>query len=173
MSVADFSSPSSPQQAGDEVVITGVGVITAMGCGWEANVAGLRAGRVALGPVSVFDVSRQAARLGGEVALPPALGQYIVDLVASSRPSSPTAPDFVKDYIVWGAGLRASQNIALAAKSLAAQDARTTVNSEDVRRVIHPVLRHRIGLSFRAEVDHVSVDDIIRRLIEAVPAVGA
>ncbi|MEI7908125.1 MAG: beta-ketoacyl-[acyl-carrier-protein] synthase family protein [Verrucomicrobiota bacterium] len=73
MSVADFSSPSSPQQAGDEVVITGVGVITAMGCGWEANVAGLRAGRVALGPVTVFDVSRQAARLGGEVAMPPAL----------------------------------------------------------------------------------------------------
>jgi len=104
------------------------------------------------------------------VILPPALGQYIVDLVAGSRPNSPGAPDFVNDYIVWGAGLRASQNISLGAKSLAAQDGRSAVGLDDIRRVIHPVLRHRIGLSFRAEVDHVSIDDIIRRLIDAVPA---
>ena len=104
------------------------------------------------------------------VALPPALGQYIVDLVAASRPNGAGAPDFVRDYIVWGAGLRASQNIALAAKSLAAQHARGTVDLADIRGVIHPVLRHRIGLSFRAEVDRVTIDDIIRRLIETVPA---
>lgn len=103
------------------------------------------------------------------VALPPALGAYIVDLVAASRPNMPGVPDFVNDYVVWGAGLRASQNISLAAKSLAAQDGRPAVALDDIRRVIHPVLRHRIGLSFRAEVDHVSIDDIIRRLSEAVP----
>ena len=106
------------------------------------------------------------------VKLPPELGQYIVDLVAASRPNAETAPDFVKDYIVWGAGLRASQNIALGAKSLAAQAARDTVGLADIRAVLHPVLRHRIGLSFRAEVDRVSIDDIIRRLIETVPAPG-
>ena len=106
------------------------------------------------------------------MTLPPALGQYIVDLVSASRPNDPAAPDFVKDYIVWGAGLRASQNIALGAKSLAAQNARSTVTIDDIRRVLHPVLRHRIGLSFRAEVDGVTIDEIIRRLIEAVPAGG-
>jgi len=73
MSMAVPLPPSLPPRASDEVVITGVGVITAMGCGWEANVAGFRAGRVALGPVTVFDVSRQAARLAGEAALPAAL----------------------------------------------------------------------------------------------------
>jgi MoxR-like ATPase len=108
-----------------------------------------------------------------QVTLPPALGQYIADLVGASRPSDAAAPDFVKDYIVWGAGLRASQNIALGAKSLAAQEARDTVRIEDIRRVIYPVLRHRIGMSFRAEVDGVSIDDIIKRLIEAVPAPAA
>ncbi len=108
-----------------------------------------------------------------QVALPEKLGAYIVELVSASRPGDAAAPDFVKDYIVWGAGLRASQNIALGAKSLAAQEGRATVSANDIKRVIHPVLRHRIGLSFRAEVDHVSVDDIIRRLIEAVPAPAA
>ena len=104
------------------------------------------------------------------VTLPGHLGQYIVDLVAASRPVVEGCPDFVKQYVAWGAGLRASQNIALAAKSSAAQDARSAVNADDVRKAILPVLRHRIGLSFRAEVDRVSVDDIIRRLIAHVPA---
>jgi MoxR-like ATPase len=108
-----------------------------------------------------------------QVALPEKLGEYIVALVGASRPGDASAPDFVKDYIVWGAGLRASQNIALGAKSLAAQEGRSTVAANDIQRVIHPVLRHRIGLSFRAEVDHVSVDDIIQRLIKAVPAPAA
>jgi MoxR-like ATPase len=105
-----------------------------------------------------------------QVALPAELGAYIVDLVGASRPGDAAAPDFIRDYVVWGAGLRAGQNIALGAKSLAAQNGRATVAPEDIRRVIHPVLRHRLGLSFRAEVDRVTADDIIRRLIGAVPA---
>ena len=59
-----------PTPAADDVVITGVGMITAMGHGWQANVDGFRAGRVALGPVTVFDVSRQGARIAGEAVLP-------------------------------------------------------------------------------------------------------
>ena len=78
-------------------------------------------------------------------------------------------PDFVREYVAWGAGLRASQNIALAAKSFAAQDGRAVVRLADVRRAIVPVMRHRIGLAFRAEVDRVSVEDVIRRLVKAVP----
>ena len=105
-----------------------------------------------------------------DVALPPALGKYIVALVDTSRPTHAEAPDFVKDYVYWGAGLRASQYLSLGAKSRAAQDGRLTVTAADIRGVIAPVLRHRIGLSFRAEVDGVSVDEVIRRLAEAVPA---
>jgi len=104
------------------------------------------------------------------VQLPPIIGKYIVELVDSSRPTVKGAPDFIKEYVIWGAGLRASQNIALGAKSMAAQDGRTSVTIADVRKVMMPVLRHRIGLSFRAEVDRVSVEDLVRRLVEAVPA---
>ncbi|MDP7131773.1 MAG: AAA family ATPase, partial [Planctomycetota bacterium] len=90
--------------------------------------------------------------------LPPDLGEYIVDLVGTSRPTIEGAPDFIKEYVAWGAGLRASQNISLAAKSSSAQDGRDTVRAADIRKSITPVLRHRIGLSFRAEVDKMSVE---------------
>jgi len=103
------------------------------------------------------------------VALPAVLGKYVVDLVAASRPTVPDHPSFVGEYVAWGAGLRASQNIAFISKATAAMHGRDTVAAEDIRKAIVPVLRHRIGLSFRAEVDRVSVEDIIRRLLEAVP----
>lgn len=106
------------------------------------------------------------------VTLPPALGRYIVDLVASSRPGLAGAADFVKEYIAWGAGTRASQNIALTAKSLAGQDGRATVALRDVRKSLLPVLRHRLGLSFRAEVDRVSVESLIERIVKLVPIPG-
>ena len=107
------------------------------------------------------------------VKLPEILGKYIVDLVAASRPTVPGRPDFVAEYVAWGAGLRASQNIAFIAKATAAMHGRDTVVAEDIRKAIVPVLRHRIGLSFRAEVDRVKVEDIIRRLVEAVPEPAA
>ncbi len=128
------------------------------------------AGHAELGHVATAADLLAFARTVRRVSLPRELGQYIVDLVAASRPETPDAPDFVNQYIAWGAGIRASQNMALAAKSAAAQDARESVGVEHVRRVILPVLRHRIGLSFRAEVDKVGVEDVIGRLVESVPA---
>jgi MoxR-like ATPase len=104
------------------------------------------------------------------VHLPPAVGKYIVDLVDSTRPTVKGAADFVKEYVIWGAGLRASQNIALAAKSAAAQEGRPDVALADVKKVLIPVLRHRVVLSFRAEVDKLTVEDVVRQLIERVPA---
>ena len=104
------------------------------------------------------------------VQLPPRLGEYIVDLVSASRPTATGCPDFIKQYVSWGAGLRASQNIALAAKSTAAQDGRATVTVPDIQKAIVPVLRHRIGLSFRAEVDRVNVEKIVAQLVQHVPA---
>ncbi len=105
-----------------------------------------------------------------DVEMPKSIANYIVDLVAASRESEPTAADFAKEYIAWGAGLRASQNIVLAAKSKAALSGRTTVKFEDVQAVIVPVLRHRIGLNFRAEVDKVTVENLIERLVKVTPA---
>ena len=104
-----------------------------------------------------------------QVTLPPQIGQFIVDLTSATRPTVAGCPDFVKDYVAWGAGLRASQNIALASKSAAALDGRNVVTIADVRSVIVPVLRHRIGLSFRAEVDRVTIEDLIQKLIAITP----
>ena len=104
-----------------------------------------------------------------EVEMSKPIANYIVDLVAASREGESTAADFAKEYIAWGAGLRASQNIVLAAKSKAALSGRNKVNFEDVQSVIVPVMRHRIGLNFRAEVDKVTVEDLIGRLIKITP----
>ena len=73
MLVSATQAPPFPLPAPAEVVITGVGIVTAMGCGWEANTAGFRAGRVALRPVTLFDVSRHLAQIAGEVDLPETL----------------------------------------------------------------------------------------------------
>ena len=108
-----------------------------------------------------------------KVEVPPGLVEYTVELVSSSRPSSEGAPDFVKEYIAWGAGLRASQYITLGAKSRAAMSGRMTVGPEDIQAVLAPVMRHRIGLSFRADVDRVSVEDIIKRLVQNMPVPAA
>jgi len=104
-----------------------------------------------------------------QVALPAPLAQYIVTLVDSSRPTRSDGPDFIREYVTWGAGLRASQNIALGAKAFAAMDGRETVAVGDVRRALQPVLRHRLGLSFKADVDRVTVSDLVTRLAAAVP----
>ena len=103
------------------------------------------------------------------VVLPPRLGQFIVDLTSATRPTVEGCPSFVKDYVAWGAGLRASQNIALASKSAAAMEGRGEVTFADIKKVIVPVLRHRIGLSFRAEVDRVTIEDLITKVLATIP----
>ncbi|MCZ7649197.1 MAG: AAA family ATPase [Planctomycetota bacterium] len=126
----------------------------------------------ALKPVITGAELAEAQQVIRDVEVPRELSAYIVDLVAATRPDESTAADFAKSYIAWGAGLRASQNLVLAAKSRAALDARTTANLKDVQDVLTPVLRHRIGLNFRAEVDRVTVEDLIGRLVKHVPAPG-
>ena len=88
-----------------------------------------------------------------------------VDLVRMTRPDSDTAPEFVKDWISWGAGPRASQYLVLGAKSRCILDGRTTPDIDDVRSVARHVLRHRIVTNFNAEADGVSTVDIIDRLL--------
>ncbi|MCE1164923.1 MAG: MoxR family ATPase [Bacteroidetes bacterium] len=89
---------------------------------------------------------------------------YTVDIVKKTRPESEDAPKFVKDYIRWGAGPRASQYLTLSAKALAAIEGRYTPSRDDIRLVAESVLRHRLILNFNAEADSVKVDEIIQRI---------
>jgi len=94
--------------------------------------------------------------------------RYAVDLVRRTRPKEPGAPDFVRDYVAWGAGPRASQYLILGAKSRAVLDGRVAASEEDVRALARPVLVHRVIASFRAESDGVSSRDVVDRLLEKV-----
>ncbi len=78
-------------------------------------------------------------------------------------------PDFVRDYVTWGAGPRASQFLILAAKARAVLHGRYYVSCEDVRSVAPAVLRHRIITNFNAEAEGIKPDDIVRKLIDVVP----
>jgi MoxR-like ATPase len=92
--------------------------------------------------------------------------EYAVQLVTRTRPGSAPAPDFIEDYLSYGAGPRASQYLVLGAKTLSALDGRMTPVEDDIRRMAVPVLRHRIVPSFNAEADDISSVDLIERLLE-------
>lgn len=93
---------------------------------------------------------------------------YVVSLVNSSRPSMSDAPDFVKEWVNWGAGPRASQYLTLGGKARAIMHGRYHVAIEDIQAVAKPVLRHRILTNFRAEADGITSLDIIDRLLKFI-----
>ncbi len=95
--------------------------------------------------------------------------RYAVRLAAASRPQSETAPDFIKNWVSWGAGLRASQNLILAGKVRALLLGRFNVSYNDIQSLAMSVFRHRIILNFHAEAERVTTEDVIKRLIETVP----
>jgi len=92
--------------------------------------------------------------------------KYGVEIVNKTRPESASSPKFVKDYVRWGAGPRASQYLILASKALAAIEGRYTPSKEDIITVAESVLRHRLILNFNAEADSVNVNDLVKRLFE-------
>jgi len=92
--------------------------------------------------------------------------KYAVNIVNKTRPESHDCPVFVKDYIRWGAGPRASQYLILASKAVSAIDGKYTASMDDVKKAVHAVLRHRLILNFNAEADNVKIDDLISRLLE-------
>ena len=95
--------------------------------------------------------------------------RYAVRLARATRRGQDEAPEFVRDYVSWGAGPRASQYLVLAAKARAVLFGRYYVATEDVRAVAGPVLRHRIVTNFNAEAEGLKPDDIVARLIKHVP----
>ncbi|HET6428219.1 MAG TPA: AAA family ATPase [Phycisphaerae bacterium] len=97
------------------------------------------------------------------------VARYAVRLAGWSRPNRPEAPEFVKEYVSWGASLRASHYLVLAGKARAVLDGRFGVSVGDIQSVALPVLRHRIITNFRAEAAHVRSEQIVERLLEVVP----
>jgi MoxR-like ATPase len=96
------------------------------------------------------------------------VARFAVRLAAASRPRRPEAPDFVNEWVNWGAGTRASQNLVLGAKTRALLQGRAHVGFDDIRALALPVLRHRILLNYRAEAEGVTVEKVITRLLETV-----
>jgi len=95
--------------------------------------------------------------------------QYVSRLVRSSRPNDPSAPDFVKKMVDWGAGPRAGQCLILGSKAFAAMDGRYSVSIDDIRRLAVPVMRHRIACNFAAQAEGMDSVSVIKQLVEAVP----
>ena len=92
--------------------------------------------------------------------------EFVVDFVSSTRPGTSNAPDFINDWIEWGAGPRASQYLILGAKAKAVLDGRPTPNEDDIRELVLPVLRHRILPNFNAEAEGLNTDDILLKLLD-------
>ena len=94
--------------------------------------------------------------------------RYAVRLAAASRPGQPATPAFVANWVSWGAGTRAAQFMVLGAKARALLDGRSHATADDVRALVHPVLRHRILVGYRAEAEGVTVNQVIDKLLEHV-----
>jgi MoxR-like ATPase len=94
---------------------------------------------------------------------------YAVDLVRATRPKEPPSPDFVKNWLAWGAGPRAAQNIILTAKARAILHGRYAIGADDVRAMAYPVLRHRIITNFNADAEGIDVDQVIEKILKTVP----
>ncbi len=103
-----------------------------------------------------------------KVPIAEAMVDYAVELSFNTRPTHPDAPDFIRDWVNWGAGPRASQYLVLGAKARAIMHGRYHVSYEDIKAVAKPVLRHRILTNFNAEADGITSLDIISQLLEKV-----
>jgi MoxR-like ATPase len=107
-------------------------------------------------------------RLVRRVPVPESVARYAVAIVRASRPKD-GGLDFVKEFVNWGASLRASQYLVLGGKARALLNGRFNVSIEDIQALAYPVMRHRILTNFHAESQKVSTDEIIRRLLGVVP----
>jgi MoxR-like ATPase len=103
------------------------------------------------------------------VPVAPYVIRYAMKFTRLTRKEAGEVPDFVRDYVTWGAGPRASQYLVLGAKARAVLHGRYYVSCEDVRAVAAPVLRHRIITNFNAEAEGIKPDDLVKRLADLIP----
>ncbi|RMG33671.1 MAG: MoxR family ATPase [Planctomycetota bacterium] len=121
--------------------------------------------RKVLSARSILYLQRQI----NQIEASPLVVQYVASLVRATRPKSDEAPEFVRQYVDWGAGPRAGQFLIAGAKAVAAMDGRPAVAIDDIRRVAVPVLRHRVATNFQAQAEGLASEDIIERLLREVP----
>ena len=95
--------------------------------------------------------------------------KYVASLVRATRPGTAGVPDFVNEWVAWGASPRACLNLIIGGKARAVLHGRFHVAIEDVRALALPVIRHRMGLNFAAHAEGVSTDDVIDRLLDTIP----
>ncbi|MBQ2621798.1 MAG: MoxR family ATPase [Thermoguttaceae bacterium] len=109
-------------------------------------------------------------KLVNSVAVSQYIVKYAAALVRATRPKSADAPKFVQELVDWGAGPRAGQFLIQGGKAIAAMEGRFSVAIDDIRKIAVPALRHRISANFQAQAEGMTTDDIIKRLIEVIPA---
>ncbi|GAB4186067.1 MAG: MoxR family ATPase [Calditrichia bacterium] len=119
-----------------------------------------------LKPVMTKDEILELQKLVYDIPVGDVVAKFAVTLTSLSRPDNPNAPDFIKNWVTWGAGPRASQFLILAAKAQALLTGNLTPLFEDIIQVAFPVLRHRIILNFAAEAEDITTDEVIRKLID-------
>jgi len=101
------------------------------------------------------------------------IANYAARIPRATRPGDADSPDFIKDWVRWGCGPRAGQALILAAKAHCALHGRMEVTYEDIRRFVHPIMRHRMVLNFAAVSEGHNTDDIITMLLDKVPEAKA
>ena len=121
-------------------------------------------------PVTEADDILKFQWLVRQVPVSEPVGRYAVSLIRSTRPTDPEAPEIVKKYVNYGASVRATQFLVLAAKARALLNGRYHVEVADLQALALPVLRHRVLTNFYAESDKTTVDDILQAMIEVKPA---
>ena len=125
-------------------------------------------GPAKLGPILKPEDIVKARNIVREVYIDEKIQKYIVDIVFATRTPEDYHLDSLKNLISFGGSPRATINMALAARALAFVKRRGYVIPEDVRAVCYDVLRHRIGLSYEAEANNVSSEEIISQILNAV-----
>jgi MoxR-like ATPase len=123
----------------------------------------------AVAPVLSAEDILELQRTVREVPISDHLIRYTLSLVRQTRVGEPGSPDFIDEQLSWGAGPRAVQVLILGAKARALLPGRTHVTCEDLQALAKPVLRHRLVLSFTAESEGVTSDDVIERLLKITP----
>jgi MoxR-like ATPase len=108
-------------------------------------------------------------RIVREVPVSDHVIRYALALVRQTRVREPGVPDFIEDQLAWGAGPRAVQFLIVGAKARALLHGRTHVTCQDIQALAYPVLRHRLVLSFTAESEGVTADQLIERILSITP----
>lgn len=119
-------------------------------------------------PILSKDQIIELQNLVREVPVPDNVLDAAVRLVTMTRPNTNAAPDFVNEYLSWGAGPRASQNLILGGKTRALSQGRYNVTEDDIRALAVPVLRHRIVTNYAAEAEGLDTVKIINRLLDSL-----